>query len=429
MAIHKDEHAYPKDLATLVHERWGDRSGLPEPATLGTLLSTCYQAGLMREEERPVTFRLMLAESGSLPPEMGPPTGLHRLEFVVPRPFDEDELRRLSPAADFYRSLIGVREKGRGGLEIWGLVHSGARWVRSTQGGRGLAPLLPPVPVIHARTAGALEVYRGDEPIADLEGGSLSTSSMDVFASRWLPEAFAPVRAELMELHQEARHRAGEAWAPLDEDLTRMIGQHTVKRVISVLRDSHHGGTVVFIPPELAEEFSGENRYVAFKHVFAGGEPRRHFRTLIVAVMNRLAQVHGKGDAPSYPKAVGWEEYQKSNDQRIAELDEAIFELAHLIAALASVDGAVVMSKRFELLGFGGEISGALPRVRTVLQALDLEGEQTVGRATDGVGTRHRSAYRLCNVLPGAVAVVVSQDGNVGFVRRTEVGVVHWDHS
>jgi hypothetical protein len=41
---------------------------------------------------------------------------------------------------------------------------------------------------------------------------------------------------------------------------------------------------------------------------------------------------------------------RRTDDERIAELDEAIFELTHLIAALASVDGAVVMSKRFEIL-------------------------------------------------------------------------------
>jgi hypothetical protein len=199
--------------------------------------------------------------------------------------------------------------------------------------------------------------------------------------------------------------------------------------VISVLRDAHHGGTVIFVPPELTEEFSDENRYVAFRHTFADGESRRRFRATIVGVMNRLARIHGKGDAPSYPRAVGWEEYQRTDDQTIAELDEAIFELAHLIAALASVDGAVVMSKRFELLGFGGEISGALPAVRTVLRTLDLEGKRTAEQSTDGVGTRHRSAYRLCNVLPEAVAVVVSQDGNVRFVKRTDGGVACWDHA
>jgi hypothetical protein len=272
-------------------------------------------------------------------------------------------------------------------------------------------------------------VHRGDVPIASLDGGRLTGTSMDVFASRWLPEGFASVRAELMELHESASKQAQEPWAPLDADLTRMIGQHAVRRVISVLRDAHHGGTLIFVPPEWTEDISDDNHYATFRHQFAEGEPRRRFRTLIVGVMNHLAQIHGKGEAPFYPRAVGWEEYQQTNDERIAELDEAIFELAHLIAALASVDGAVVMSKRFELLGFGGEISGALPAAVAVRRALDLEGERKVRESTDGVGTRHRSVYRLCNALPGAVAVVVSQDGNVRFVRRADGDLTYWDHA
>src|SRR5918998_5968173 len=192
-----DGHAYPTDLAALVRELWGDGPGLPGSSTLGQLLSTCYQAGLMREEERAVTFRLLLAEPEPFPSEAGPPAGLHPLAFVTPRPFSKDELRRPSPAADLHRSLIGVREKRGGGLEIWGLLNSGPRWVRSTQGGRGFAPTLPAVPVIHARAPGTVEVYRGDEALANLEGGELSASSVDVFASRCLPDSFAPVSAEL----------------------------------------------------------------------------------------------------------------------------------------------------------------------------------------------------------------------------------------
>ena len=376
-----------------------------------------------------MAFRLVLAGPEAFPPVAGPPTGLHRLEFMVPRPFDEDEIRRLSQAADFYRTLIGVREREGGGLEIWGLVQSGPRWVGRTQGGRAYAPPLPPAPVVHARAPGRIEVFRGDEPVADLEGGDLSTSSVDVFTSRWLPASYAPVRAELMALHEQARRRAPEPWAPLDEDLTRVIGQHAVRRVLAVLRDSRHGGTIVFIPPDLTERFSRENPYVAFKHSFVAEEPRRRFRTAIVEVMNRLARIHGKGDAAAYPRAVGWNEYQQTKDEGIADMDEAIFELAHLVAALASVDGAVVMSKRFELLGFGGEILGTLPSVTTVHQALDPEGERTAEESTDGVGTRHRSAYRLCGALPGAVALVVSQDGNARFVTQVAGRVVYWDHS
>ena len=429
MAIEMDGHAYPGDLAALVRELWGDGPGLPGSSTLGQLLSTCYQAGLMREEERSVTFRLVLAEPETFSSEAGPPARLHRLAFVTPRPFSKDELRRLSPTADFHRSLIGVREKrGGGGGDLGprqlgtplGKEHPGRQGFRPAVAGRAGDPRAGP-----RHGGGLLGRRSGGQPGGRQALGLLHGRVRVEVATR----GFAPVRAELMELHQEARRRAKEPWSPLGDNLTRLIGQHTVRRVISVLRDARHGGTIVFVPPELTEDFSGENRYVTFKHAFAGGESRRRFRTTIVGVMNRMAEIHGKGGAASYPRAVGWEEYQRTNDEWIAELDEAIFELAHLIAALASVDGAVVINKRFELLGFGGEISGTLPAVRTVLWALDLEGERTVQMSTDGVGTRHRSAYRLCNALPAAVAVVVSQDGNARFVRRTDGGVAYWDHS
>ncbi len=141
------EHAYPADLAAFVRERW-DGTAIPLPpdqGTLETLISTCYQASLLREEERSVTFRAMLCDPSELPSLAGPPGGLHVLEFPSPRTFDLQEVRRLSPAADYYRSLIGVCWDEEEGLRIWGLVHSGPRWLRADQGGRLAPPPLPPV--------------------------------------------------------------------------------------------------------------------------------------------------------------------------------------------------------------------------------------------------------------------------------------------
>ena len=56
------------------------------------------------------------------------------------------------------------------------------------------------------------------------------------------------------------------------------------------------------------------------------------------------------------------------------ELDEAVFEVAHLIADLSQVDGAVVMTSDLDLLGFGAEITGRLPDIGRVARAADLEG-------------------------------------------------------
>jgi len=430
-------HAYPRDLAPFVRERWEDvtpgRSGgasgdtLPEPKVLEGLISTCYQASLLREEERPITFRLILAEPERFPPSEGPPSGLHRLEFPEPRPFDVEELRQLSPAADFYRSLVGVRLDAECGLKVWGIIHSGPRWLRSFEGGRGASQPLPPSLVIHVTGPGRIEVFKGSVTVARLEEGRLSSSSRTVYDSRWLPDSFAPVRDELMNLHLEARAQSTKPWAKLDLNVARKIAQHMVRRMIATVRSSYHGGIVLIVPPERTEEFSGANRYIDIKYKFSEGEPRRRFRTLIVGIMNTLAEVYGSDGET--PKTVGWDEYEASGDEALSDFEEAIFEMSHLIAGLSAVDGAVVMTQRFELLGFGGEISGALPAVRTVAKALDVEGDHVVKESTEGVGTRHRSAYRFCNGIIDAIAVVVSQDGNVRWIKWKNGMVTYWDQA
>ena len=424
------QDAYPADLARFVCGVWDEkRAGpLPEEGTVEALISACYQASLLHEEERAVTFRVILCDPARLPASEGPPLGIHRLEFPEPRPFDVQELRRLSPAADYYRSLIGVYADEEGGLKIWGLVHSGPRWLREGQGGRDAPPPLPRALVLRVYGPGRIAADAGQENICKLDEGRISDLSMDVFKSRWLPAAFAPVRQELAEIHGRLRDQArkkGQVWARLDNDITRVIGQHTIKRIISAVRDSHHGGTVLVVPPDLTDDIL-EGRYVSLKYRFVDAEPRRRFRSLIVGVMDELASSHA-GTPVKDP--VGWDDYEASSDVSLSLLDEAIFEVAHLIAGLTAVDGAVVMTQRFEMLGFAGEISGDLPAADTVEKALDVEGEETTEETTDGVGTRHRSAYRLCKALGSVIAVVISQDGNVRFIKRKNGTVTYWDQA
>jgi Probable sensor domain DACNV len=161
-------HAYPLELVSFVFEQWKDplfverlsSAGidpsiqLPDRSVLEQVISTCYQASLMREEERPVLFRLIICDHRLFPPDDGPPTGLHRLQFAKMRPFNEYELQRLAPAADFYRALIGVDLGRENRVQIWGIVHSGTRWMQPISGGTKAIPPLPSSPVIYVRGPG-----------------------------------------------------------------------------------------------------------------------------------------------------------------------------------------------------------------------------------------------------------------------------------
>jgi hypothetical protein len=104
-----------------------------------------------------------------------------------------------------------------------------------------------------------------------------------------------------------------------------------------------------------------------------------------------------------------------------------LFEWAHLVAGMTQVDGAVVITHRLELIGFGADISGKLERVDELAYALDPEGFEIRSEQTSGVGTRHNSAYSFCNALHSAAAVVVSQDGTAQLVKWNDGRVTVWE--
>src|SRR5919107_2081016 len=430
-------YSYPSDLARFVRERWRDApeppgrvDPLPDAAALESFFDACFQASMLREEEREVVFRAVLAEPELFDPQGRPPEELQRLAFARSLAFDPRELRRLSVAADLQRALIGVRQGGEEGLRIWGLINSGTRWLRDIQGGRRAGASLPPSPVVHVEAPGSIEAYKGHELVGKLQRGKLSGSRLDPFESEWLPGRFSGLLEDLVQRHKAARNRAlelsGEVWAPLEPDLPHRITQRMMKRVISVLREARHGGTVIFVPAQTLGEPSGEPPYIDLRYRFSDSRARLGFPNLIVDILNRLARLYGRADQQK-PAAVGWREVEETTDAEIETLDEALFETAHLIAGLAAADGAVVMSKQNELLGFGGMISGRLPAVNSVARALDLEGEKIVEERTGNVGARHRSAYKLAGALPGSVAVVISQDGGVRFVCQRGGRVTYWE--
>jgi hypothetical protein len=292
-------------------------------------------------------------------------------------------------------------------------------------GGRQSFQPLPASLVVRVTAPGRIAVCKGLVTLATLVGGRIVQPSLDIFDSTWLPATFAGWRGELLGMHREACQRASTPWAELDPDLTRLIVQHAVRTVIGLMRNGHHGGTILFLPAGGDGSIAELGGRVRPKYAFASEEPRRRFRTLVVALIDALAA------APStHPeqRTVGWDDYVSSVDGDVAQIDEAIFELAHQVAGLAAVDGAVVLDERFELLGFGAEIGSDLPAVPWVARALDADGTAKARQSVERDGTRHRSVYRLCNVVHDALAIVVSQDGTVRFVKWHQGEVTYWDH-
>lgn len=403
--------SYPKELADRTRASWPASSacGRPPrrlPERLESILDAAYHASFLRDEERAVTCRILVLPPSELPADGGPPASLLPLVFEAPRGFDEHELRRLSPAASMHRALIGVDDSGDA-LATWGVVQSGPRWLQASQGGRAKEPPMPPCLVVRVARPGHLIVSCGSQLVAELRGGRLADFTLDVFQSQWLQALFAESREATA-----SEHRTASAVAmsnPVASELARYVAQQMIKRVLATMRAAHHGGTIVIGPPDCISE-----HLLRTKYPLRDTPARRRFRALLLSILETVARrAAACGENPDANF------YRADTDPRVAELDEGLFEMSHLIAALAEVDGAVVLTKRFEILGFGAEIAGGLPPVDQVRRALDLEGDSYATEVVDAVGTRHRSAYRFCAAVPRALAVVMSQDSEVRFVTRS----------
>jgi hypothetical protein len=402
-------------------------SPLPASPQLENLLSVCYQASTLREEERPVRLRLLLAEPDLFSAQEFPPTGLHRQVFTQPRPCNEHELKKLSPAADYAKTLLGVNLNDQQEWEIWGLIHSGDRWLQTYHGGRKTPPLLPHVPVIHLAGPGHLSVLCGMQEMATLMGGRLITPDHNVFEAQWLREFFAPVRAEMLaflNVSLEGKHH----WADvIDPNLLGIIGRHVTMRIISTMRQSHQGGTFLYLPHPRRLEFTSPNPLITIKYQFQKQEDRPRLLHLIHLTLKTLLDIYE--EEIQQGKKVGWQDYIACDSTRLALLDEAIFEVAHQLADFATVDGAVVLTNRVQVLGFGGMIKGDFDQVATVARALDVEGDQRHEEPTESVGIRHRSVYYLCHQVPDALGIVISQDGNTRFIKQKAGFVTYWEQA
>jgi len=206
----------------------------------------------------------------------------------------------------------------------------------------------------------------------------------------------------------------------VEHSLVGRLGQHLIRRAIQVVRNAQHGGLILVVSAA-AERPEKSLHGLSLKYQMGQDEPARRYRTLLLQILETVA-------ADTSNPSVGWSDFVMNPSPHLEKLEGAVFELSRVIGNLAMVDGAVVLDKRFALLGFGAEVAAELPSPR-VWRALDAEGREREAEDIENVGTRHRAAYRFANDHPDGVAIVISQDGGVSVVANRDGEVVFWEQS
>jgi len=422
---HAGHSIYPVDLAAEVRVRWlamgHPQAELHEPAQLVDLLDTVYQASLLQEEGEPVRCRILVGSPEEVEAAAtGGALGMFVLRFEEPCEFTPHEMRKLAAAAGYYRAMLGVQIDSQRQAHIWGIVVTGTRWVNRVEGGRFFGAPLPPKLVVQVLGPGHLVVACGYNRVLETASGHLLTEGFDPFHSQWIHNKFESVRTAL--ISEMDRELNDGLEITVCDSFVKNMAQSVVRRMLSLIRTRGHGGMLIYLPKEALDPELIDN-WFRFRVTFGQDDSTRRFRSLMAQLIRRVRQI----GAEQGLEMIQWEHFQQMRDNELTSLDEAFIELAHFLADLMSVDGALVLDRSFRAIGFGGEILGT-SHVTHIHRALDLEAYQTHREPAASSGTRHRSAYRLVSGLTDAMAMVISQDGAIRFVAHHNGKLTYWPY-
>jgi hypothetical protein len=405
-------HYYPLDLAEVLHQRWPAQAApLPAVAVLAPFISVLFQASLLFEEGRPVHVHAVLASQAQLEAQPVQLTDFHVARFAEPRAWNEQEVRRLSPAVQQPSSLLAVEPTAAGALRLWGMLFSSHAWDQVPSAPHRAVAAPPRALLVQVSGPGGLVFYYGDQRLLTLQRGCIEGHGFLQFPRAWGEGRFI-----------ENQQLAGPAaaalpWTSVQEECVVQFVLHMQRRALLRARAEGHGVLVVLVPTGRVADLTAPGGVLRPKYGLAPGTAGPRFPTLVAALVQRLLAL---GE-------LSWARYQQAEDAQLLALTAELDRFADYIAAMGAVDGALVFTQQLDIVGFGVEIQATQVPLTQVYRALDVEGQHLEPVPADHGGTRHRAAYRLCLAAPDCLAIVVSQDGNVQFVHNQQGQVVFWD--
>lgn len=419
---------YPVDIASEIVCRWKEENlpqeRLPANEWLLPFVNTVYQASLLREEGESVQCRVMFVDVREFAANLADArSSRHVMRFDVPLDYTAHNLRKLSAAANYYRAILGVavisNEDGES-LQIWGMILTGTSWINMVNQNSDITPQLPPNLALRTQSPGRIVASAGYERLFELAQGTIVREGFDPFRSLWLADQWISVRSsflsEVQQAHPESKNLFSDA-------LFKNVSQGVVRRVLRLAQNQGHGGMLIFLSEE-AEQLEKSMHWFRFRVRFRDDESTRRYRSLVVQLLTQLT----KRAVSKGLETITWQDYQRMRNTDVTEIEEELIEFSHLLANLMSIDGSLVLDRSFRLIGFGAEILGD-QHLSHVHRALDLEADRFLVEPADTSGTRHRSAYRLVQGVPDALAIVISQDGDVRVVTNRHGKVFYFPYT
>lgn len=359
-----------------------------------------YHASLMPEEGRYPRFRIVVSDTS-----FG--YGIKLSDTWLGHQIDSpDSLRRLAPAIAG-RSTALLVHTGNRGLIAWRIVD----FERFCAGPPVDSNRLSDTPVLQGGMLflrvdgpGNLRAMIHPSPIFHLRGGEI----------RFLNSCYTtvePFKILLVDLctalhHSVKGEKRVEYYVPepgiFADDFADLWAAS-----LAVAIEGRHGGAFAVVP-------SPDCPHLKVKYKTEGGGL---FSVFEETLRHCLDSTEPSGPGYLWKFKLYWQSQQYH-----------LRRAARLLGQLGATDGCVVLDRRLDLKGFGAKIDW--PHDATFLPLIDARNGQqiTEEQIEQGMGTRHRSACRLAQVLPGTIVFVISQDGDLTVFYSNESRAYRMTH-
>jgi hypothetical protein len=284
-------------------------------------------------------------------------------------------------------------------------------------------PASPEALVVTSTWPGELSISRGDHPVIRLRGGEVVIPTQSVLFHGPVAQFFLGASDQLI---RAACERSGVQQDSEKDDTLSFSHLWFIESILLHIVELKHGGALLFVRDAVADNDEQLQEVVSIKYRLPSTRPRD---ALLAAMAMRLQ--HNDFDerlhARRVVRRVDLEDLEGLVWNR-RELEDSSRDAARFIGSLTAVDGAVVLTDKLRIIGFGGEVRVSGPGTDTIHIAKNEEGDESTAAPFTGYGTRHRSAFRFVENMGPSVAFIMSQDGGIKAATMVGGRVLVWPY-
>ncbi len=371
----------------------------PDEKCFAELLDVAFSASLINEEGRPVRGSITWLSEDELntleiPQRRESPLVVR---FSEPRLLDIEIVAKLAAATDSGSSSLLI-SMFSGISKVWGIIYCNinqgalSKIPAGISGGRHFSPDAPTIEIVGT---GSLIVTRASAVIGRIEKGKFSHAVPTPFHSK----AMGHFLYGLFGIKSNGNKVDSE-----DDGNKLSILFACLEYLLLQIDKRCEGATVIIVPEE------SNSAACALAHFPWKAEVGLEMDNLICNC------IRIRNDSKS----------EHLSNFMVLKANEILRQRLNSIAQLASLDGAVLLTPSFEVMGFGVK-----------LHAPNFSGEVKEGSDAFGgggarmdftrFGTRHNSALHFVASVPGTVAFVASTDGPIrGLAKSSSRTINCW---